>query len=207
MLLDLKKLKEKYNLNVKGVLHIGAHFGQEYLTYESIGVKNIIFFEPLPVTFNKLVENIDGRANCVNVALGNEIKDVEMFVETANQGQSSSVLEPALHTKQYPHIKFQEKVTVPMTTLDAYMKEGTGGDYNFINIDVQGYELEVFKGAKDTLNNIDYIMTEVNRDEVYKDCAKIEELDTYLGNYGFQRVETTWDGGTWGDAFYVKNNG
>ena len=80
-------------------------------------------------------------------------------------------------------------------------------DYNFINIDVQGYELEVFKGGKDTLNNIDYITTEVNRDEVYKDCAKIEELDTYLGDYGFQRVETTWDGGTWGDAFYIKNNG
>jgi hypothetical protein len=73
-----------------------------------------------------------------------------------------------------------------------------------INIDVQGYELEVFKGGKDFLNEVDYIITEVNRDEVYKGCAKIDELDSFLAPYGFNRVETTWDGGTWGDAFYIK---
>jgi hypothetical protein len=50
-------------------------------------------------------------------------------------------------------------------------------------------------------------MTEVNRDEVYRNCAKIEELDNFLSSYGFVRVETTWDGGTWGDAFYKKQNG
>jgi hypothetical protein len=76
--------------------------------------------------------------------------------------------------------------------------------YNFINVDVQGYELEVFKGGSEFLNSIDYIMTEVNRAELYKGCARIEELDTFLSEYGFERVETTWDGGTWGDAFYVK---
>jgi hypothetical protein len=47
-------------------------------------------------------------------------------------------------------------------------------------------------------------MTEVNRDEVYKGCPMVEELDDYLKEYGFERVETTWDGVTWGDAFYVK---
>jgi len=100
-----------------------------------------------------------------------------------------------------------------MTTLDEYIKDGANTldsffdketNYNFINIDVQGYELEVFKGGKKTLESIDYIMTEVNRDEVYKNCPRIEELDTYLSTYGFERVETTWDGGTWGDAFYIK---
>jgi hypothetical protein len=48
-------------------------------------------------------------------------------------------------------------------------------------------------------------MTEVNRAEVYKNCPMINEIDEFLNNYGFQRVETTWDGGTWGDAFYIKN--
>jgi hypothetical protein len=47
-------------------------------------------------------------------------------------------------------------------------------------------------------------MTEVNRAELYKGCARIEDLDMFLSQYGFERVETTWDGGTWGDAFYVK---
>ena len=205
MLLDLVKLSEKYDMKIDGVFHIGAHFGQENNVYNHIGIKNKIFFEPLPHTFDKLVKNINGDGICVNVALGNKNGVVEMFVESFNQGQSSSVLEPLLHTKQYPNIVFNEKKEVMMTTLDGYLKEGVNTtNYNFINIDVQGYELEVFKGGKKTLENIDYIMSEVNRDEVYKDCPMVEDLDEYLTIYCFKRVETTWDGGTWGDALYIK---
>ncbi len=205
MLLDLKKLKDKHDLNIKGVLHIGAHFGQEFSTYEDLQVENVMFFEPLPHTFERLKENIHGKnkkAILVNTALGNIIGEVEMNVESANEGQSSSILEPHIHLQQYPHIRFNNKVTVKITKLDIFIEEKD--KYNFINIDVQGYELEVFKGGAQFLNHIDYIMTEVNRDEVYKNCAKIEELDQFLSTYGFVRVETTWDGGTWGDAFYKK---
>jgi|TARA_R110000851_G_scaffold91075_2_gene198893 FkbM family methyltransferase len=213
MLLNLVKLKEKYDLRIEGVLHIGAHFGQENSVYNEIGVSKKIFFEPLPHTFDKLVENINGDGHCVNVALGNSVGVIEMFVESANEGQSSSILEPIKHKTQYPHIVFNDRVEVNMTTLDDYVKGHIGGldgflddktNYNFINIDVQGYELEVFKGGKKTLESIDYIMTEVNRDEVYKGCPMVEDLDEYLGTYNFKRVETTWDGGTWGDAFYIK---
>ena len=48
-------------------------------------------------------------------------------------------------------------------------------------------------------------MTEVNRAEVYENCGMINELDDYLNQYQFSRVETSWAGGTWGDAFYIKN--
>ena len=202
MLLDLEKLKEKYNLDIKGVLHIGAHFGQEYSTYEKMGIKNTMFFEPLPHTFQKLKDNIGGKTILINTALGNVIGEIEMNVETANQGQSSSILEPMIHLKQYPHITFNNKVTVPITKLDEFLEEKD--KFNMINIDVQGYELEVFKGGESFLHHIDYVMTEVNRDEVYKNCPRIEEIDSYLKFYGFKRVETTWDGGTWGDAFYIK---
>jgi FkbM family methyltransferase len=203
MLLDLVKLKEKYGLKIKGILHIGAHFGQEYSIYEELNIKDVMFFEPLPHTFETLKRNVGDRAVLVNTALGNTVGEIEMNVETVNQGQSSSILEPIIHLQQYPHIKFTDKVMVNITKLDTFIEDR--GKYNFINIDVQGYELEVFKGGSEYLNHIDYVMTEVNRDEVYKGCPRIEELDEYLGTYGFERVESTWDGGTWGDAFYIKN--
>lgn len=204
MLLDLVKLKEKYDLNIKGVLHVGAHFGQELITYEGLGIKNVMFFEPLPHTFERLKENTKNKeVILVNTALGNMTGEIEMNVETANEGQSSSILEPHIHLQQYPHIRFNNKINVKITKLDTFIEEKE--KYNFINVDVQGYELEVFKGASEFLKYIDYIMTEVNRDEVYRGCAKIDELDTFLSSYGFTRVETTWDGGTWGDAFYRKN--
>lgn len=202
MLLDLLKLKEKYNLNIIGVIHIGAHFGCELNSYKSVGIDNILFFEPLPDTFQILKSNIGNEAIAINVALGNFNGEVVMNVETANLGQSSSILEPLVHLRQYPHIKFDNKIKVAIAKLDDFIN--IKNNYNFINIDVQGYELEVLKGGKEFLGTIDYIMTEVNRDEVYLGCAKIDEIDDYLKHYGFSRVETTWDGGTWGDAFYIK---
>ena len=202
MLLNLDSLKEKYDLKIKGVLHIGAHIGQEFQTYERLGIKNVMFFEPIKNTFNRLKENVGDKAILINTALGNKEDEVEMFTETINEGQSSSVLEPDYHLVQHPSIQFDGKENVKMTKLDKFIEHKE--KFNFINIDVQGYELEVFKGGSEYLNTIDYVMTEVNRAELYKGCAKIEELDSYLGSYGFNRVETTWAGGTWGDAFYIK---
>ncbi len=202
MLLNLDNLKQKYKLNIKGVLHIGAHVGQEYVAYERLGIINVMFFEPVPSTFNKLKENVGNRAILVNTALGNMIGEIEMFIETVNSGQSNSILKPEHHLTQYPQIQFAEKQKVPITKLDTFIE--VREKFNFINIDVQGYELEVFKGGSDFLNTIDYVMAEVNRAELYSGCAKVEELDTFLGTYGFERVETTWAGGTWGDAFYIK---
>jgi FkbM family methyltransferase len=149
--------------------------------------------------------------NCKTQPVFNYEGKISMNVETANNGQSSSILKPALHLLQYPHIKFEDTVEVNITTLDNFMTSyysngfmGEAPKYNMINIDVQGYELEVFKGGAKTLENIDYIITEVNRDVVYHQCPFIDDLDLFLSKFGFKRVETDWAGNTWGDAFYIK---
>ena len=76
--------------------------------------------------------------------------------------------------------------------------------YNFISIDVQGYELEVFKGAQNSLRHIDYIVSEINKAELYENCAKVDELVEFLVPYGFELVEENWIGGTWGDGLFIK---
>ena len=69
MLLNLDSLKEKYDLKIKGVLHIGAHIGQEFQTYERLGIKNVMFFEPIKNTFNRLKENVGDKAILINTAI------------------------------------------------------------------------------------------------------------------------------------------
>ena len=200
--MNLKDLISRFNLSINGVIHIGAHVGGEYSIYKELQIKNMLFFEPLKHTFEKLKKNVGNEVVLHNIALGNKVGKGTMYVEYDNDSQSSSLLEPCLHTKQYPDIVFNDKIEVSIDKLDniKYTKQ----DYNFINIDVQGYELEVFKGATDSLKDIDYIMAEVNRDELYKKCVIVEELDTYLLQFGFKRVITDWAGGTWGDALYIK---
>jgi hypothetical protein len=53
---------------------------------------------------------------------------------------------------------------------------------------------------------MDYIIAEVNRDELYENCARVDEIDSFLSEYGFERKETNWEGQTWGDAFYIKTD-
>lgn len=203
MLLDLEKLTEKYSMDVRGVLHIGAHYGLENKVYEKLKYPNRMFFEPSKRAFEILKSNVKGHT-LHNVALGPDTGEMELYIETANQGQSSSLLKPLLHLQQYPSITFNSKEIVIVETLDRMVEFKQ--DYNFINMDVQGYELEVLKGARETLPNIDYLMCEVNNAELYEGCCLIEDLDEYLGQFGFSRVETSWEGVTWGDAFYIKQN-
>jgi len=71
------------------------------------------------------------------------------------------------------------------------------GDFNFMNIDLQGAELLALKGATEALTHVDAIYTEVNKIDVYVDCVKITELDSFLAD--FSRVETEWAGNAgWG---------
>ena len=199
MLINLKNLISEFNLKINGVLHIGAHHGEEYFHYLLAGITRHKFIEPLKSNFDILINNVP-KEDCINVALGAYSGEIEMFVETANKGQSSSILQPALHLIQYPHIKFEFKEKVKLETLDSF----NFNNYNFINMDVQGYELEVLKGSTKTLEDVDYIYCEVNRAEVYKDCARVEDLDEFLKSFRFERKLTSWDGHTWGDALYIK---
>lgn len=203
MIFDFNLLQNKYNLDIKGIIHIGGHHGQEYDLYKPLNVP-LLFFEPLSSNYNILKNKVKDDPNVLTFqcALGNENKLVTMNVEKVNQGQSSSILKPKKHLEQYPHILFDFKEEVNMFRLDDLDIDLP--KYNFINIDVQGYELEVFKGAFETLKHINYIISEINRDEVYENCPHVDELDEYLSKLNFKRVETNWAGDIWGDAFYIK---
>ena len=205
MLLNFDELYNKYNIKINGMIHIGSHYGQEYELYKKYNIKNMIFIEPLTDGFKGLKKNVGEHENVVLVkkALGNFEGEAEMNV--ASNGQSSSMLKPKVHLTQHPGITFTKTEIVDMTTLDNLMKTLQFKDYNFITIDVQGYELEVFKGGTETLNKIDYIMSEVNRDEMYEDCVLVDSLDDFLSKYKFRRVESFWpESWGWGDAFYIK---
>jgi len=204
MVVTLDKLKAKYDLQVRGILQIGAHYGGEYPCFVDCGVQHMIFFEPVKDNFNHLLSTIDGddRAVAYNIALGNTKTRMRMYVETHNKGMSCSLLAPGTHLRSYPRIRFNQREWVDVEMLDSIAYDHT--KFNMIVIDVQGYELEVFKGATEALKHIDYVYSEVNVDEVYKGCARVEQLDEFLKPYGFIRIMTDMCARTWGDALYIK---
>ncbi len=204
MLLDFEKLIKKYDMRISGVLHVGAHFGEEYLSYIDNGINRVVFIEPLKENFQVLEDRFGAIDSVVliNKGAGSEKKELNMY-RASNNLVSSSVLKPKRHLTQHPDVLFDDGQTViQIDRIDNMLEDIV--PYNFMNVDVQGYELEVFKGAGEFLDRVDYIMTEVNRDEVYEGCAQVGEIDEYLSRYKFKRVETSWDGDCWGDALYFK---
>ena len=160
MLLNLNDLVVKYNMNINGVIHVGAHFGEEHTTYKKLNVGKVVYFEPVKKTFDKLKESVTD-AELFNYALGYENKFIEMYVEEKDLFGCSSILQPS---SNYDNVSFSSNETVEMRTLDSFNFSG----YNFLNIDVQGYELEFLKVSSETLKNVDYIICEINKETPLK---------------------------------------
>jgi FkbM family methyltransferase len=202
MLISLAEILYNTGVTIKGVIHVGGHYGQEIDLYYQHNIKEAHFFEPQLKHFETL-KNKCHKFNykSYNVALGSAEQILDMNVEETNEGQSSSLLEPILHLKEYPHIIFNKKIQVPVKTLDSFNIRNC----NFLNVDVQGYELEVLKGAIKTLDCFDLIYLEVNRAELYKGCPLIEDLVLFLKNK-FVLQKVVWYEGyrDWGEAIFIK---
>lgn len=198
MYIKLRKYKNK--LNFKGVIHVGAHLAEEDGIYNSLGISSKIYIEPNKDLFKQLQMRIKD-AILINKAAGNTNASLEMLI-SSNNGMSSSLLEPDSHLQFYPHITFNKKQIVEVIKLDD-IKE-FNETYNFLVMDVQGYELSVLEGAKEKLQFIDYIVTEVNKGELYKNCTKIWDLESFLSPYGFKIEEVNWSPYDWGDALFIK---
>jgi FkbM family methyltransferase len=205
MLVDIKNIINTFNVPKHGVYHVGAHYGQEIEIYENLSLPNVVMFEPSKKNFEILQARVGSRAKLINLGLGSSEEEHELHVESNNQGMSNSILTPKMHKDQYPHIKFNDVEKISVTTLDKWIEVNDDTvKRNILVMDVQGYEFNVLLGATKTLEEIDLIVTEVNRAELYENCAFITEMDIFLRNFGFRRIVTNWEGRTWGDAIYIR---
>ena len=205
--LDLQKLCQQYSIAPRGVIHIGAHEGQEMQEYQVMGADKVLFVEANPSVFERLKLQIAGIPNVwvANCAISNQNGTVNLRVNSHDM--SSSILPLKLHKEIYPGMLEVNQVTVTSKTLDSLMQESplNSSEFNILVIDIQGAELLALEGARETLKYIDAISTEVNCEELYEGCALIDQVDDFLRGYGFQRVAVaTPSHPSWGDAFYVK---
>jgi len=205
VLIPIRSLKDKYHIQFDGVLHVGAHLGEEGPAYADVGVKNVWWIEGDSDTSAKLKSIAVGFGN-ENVVITDVVSDLAGQVLTfniASNGQSSSILEFGLHSHYHPEITYNNKKIVVSNTIDSICAE-FNVKADFLNLDLQGAELLALQGAKEYLAQCNYVYTEVNDREVYRNCALIGEVDSYLADFGFERVETEMTHAHWGDAFYIR---
>lgn len=76
-------------------------------------------------------------------------------------------------------------INLPMRTVDSLMKEKGISEVSLLKLDVQGYELEVLKGAIDTLSKIAVIFMEVSFLPYNKSAPLFREVVCFMADQGF----------------------
>jgi len=205
MLIDFRTLFPKYGIKPKGVLHIGANVGEEAPVYDELGIKNVIWVEANPYICEKLKQNIAPYGHkYYNFAATDEDGQVTLH-ESNNGSQSSSLLELGTHKFAHPEVHYIQDIPVLGCRMEHAFTGNEIEGIDFLNADIQGNELKALKGMGNLIDQFKWIYLEVNKEELYIGCALVQDLDKFLAEKGFKRVETRWCGNTgWGDALYIR---
>jgi FkbM family methyltransferase len=206
MLIDIHQVKCLLQKKITGILHVGAHECEEKHAYNT--VLNIEDSQIVWVDANDRLtqqNKLKGIPNCYTAVL-DETERTTTFNIT-NNGQSSSILDFGTHETNYEWCKVIEKKEVKTQTLTNFFLRNNldPKQYNFWNFDIQGVELQVFRGSEDLLQYADIIYTEVNTEEVYKQCGQLHEIDSLLEKHGLKRIALKMTSEGWGDAIYMRS--
>jgi FkbM family methyltransferase len=203
---------EKIEILIKdkrGVLHVGAHLGEERYWYKNNGFNKVLWFEPNVNCYNRLLENLKEFPEQTGYCVG--IHDIALQMPlhiSSNDGMSSSTLNLKLHKKYHPHVTYIGDQIINLIRMDEFLIQNKINidEFNMLNVDVQGTELNVIQSFGNLIDKLDYVLAEVNEAELYENCSMMSDIDRYLDAHGFVRIETYMTPCQWGDAFYLKRN-
>jgi len=203
MLISFRELTLLWRVKPNGVLHVGAHEAEESAEYTKNNWLPVIWVEAQPRLFQILSKKLDPLQNVVlNAAVWDESGLIRHLNVTTNS-QSTSLLELGTHSKDYPQITVSEVVEVSTSRLDDLIQKGEFP--NFINLDIQGVELQALRSLGSSISEIDVVYTEVNKQEVYIGCSDYSDLKKFLNTAGFEEAAIRWvPGKGWGDALFLR---
>ena len=176
------------------VIDIGANVGITTVTVaRKIGRRGKLYsFEPTPEYFNILKENISS----------NGLENVKVY-ELAVTDQVGRA--PFSQKELSSGIVFEEgakKFEVSTTSIDRFLSEEKIERIDLINMDCEGSELLVLKGAKETLRkNKVKIFCEIHHDFLKQLGQSVEELVQYLQGLEFQVQSVSLDDLMMGNNF------
>lgn len=147
-------------------------------------------FEPIPEVFATLQERLapyGGGVSLQRAALGAARGEGDFHVNRVPQASSFYENGGELDRRLYG-IDFTtaETIRVPIETLADYVRERGLPRVDLLKLDVQGYELEVLKGAEPVLDRIAYIYCEAQFRELYRGAPLVPEIFTWLHERGFE---------------------
>jgi FkbM family methyltransferase len=186
---SMQKAKKQGLLSGVGcVIDAGAHHGNCALALARIlpGAQ-IHCFEPVPETYEILSRRTAGFPTIVNhcAALGSCSQRAQLNVSKLDQ--ASSILEmDGNHTRLWPSSEVARKIDVPLITVDQFLGTREVKGMIFLKMDVQGYEMEILKGAASSLERVSIVRFEASFKRLYQNSPLFSDVCSYLEHRGFR---------------------
>jgi FkbM family methyltransferase len=163
----------------KVAIDVGAYSGEWTLSLRQLFPETrVLMVEPQPARRERLqaLTHVHDGVEFAPVLLGAAAAAGVAFYQAET---GSSVLRDCGNANA-------QSTAMEMTTLDA-VSGGTPFEHpDFLKLDVQGYELEVLKGAEQVLRSVEAVMMEVNLIAVYQGAPLIHEVIGYMAARGFR---------------------
>jgi FkbM family methyltransferase len=204
VLISPRLLSSVWGVAPASVLHVGGHEAEEDSSYRRYKWGSVVWVEALPdkaLLLEERMKGLEDRA-VINAVAWSKSGEMLSF-NVADNGMSSSVFAFGTHSSHHPSVAMTSVLELEGRRLDDCLGEGYVCE--LVNLDVQGAELHALMGLQRTLRNARWIYTEVNTEEVYDGCALLGEIDLWLFERGFERVDLQMTRAGWGDALYIRS--
>jgi len=169
------------------ILEIGANDGTHTAWFKSIfpGAE-IHCFEPCATAQDRFLARTQTLSNVfLHRCAVAKLKGLVQFHPSvsrldkngaASWDASGSLREPSGHLNVHPEIQFADPIEIMATRLDDWLLERNPDRIDFIWMDVQGAELDVFAGASESLKRTSLLYTEYSVQELYQGQPSLRQL-------------------------------
>jgi FkbM family methyltransferase len=172
------------------IVDVGANTGQFATTARRLfPEKEIVSLEPIPACYEYCRRRFasDRNFSIENLAASDTTGSVEFSV-SADSGASSVLPMSDLQKSIFPASSKVTKIQVRTKLLDQILAAKIKGRRIFLKIDVQGFELAVLRGARETLVGTQVVLVESSFESFYEGQALFEDVYAHLVSAGFRFV-------------------
>jgi FkbM family methyltransferase len=204
-----------------GVIHAGAHTGEEVPAYFESGFQRILLIEANPECCLKLQQRFgeDCRIQIFNCALSDRTGKITLHIHTSASGSTepASVLPMKQFSRIVKTLSTPRSIEVEGCTLDDLLavNEIEPGEFSLLNLDIQGAELHALRGSTKTLMELRAVVSEVNLIEMYAGCALERDIAEFLEARAFVKDSSLYHSlydevstfPAWGECLFLRPQG
>ena len=186
-IINKNKIDCKFKILEIGALQIENSKPRFYKLLEYFPLSEIIGFEIEKDACDEMNSKAAKGIKYYPHALGEKNERRKLYI--TEHPMCTSLYKPIeILPKLYQNLQFmnlKKETEIETITLDTFAEQYSIEDVDFIKIDVQGAELDIFKGGKKLLKNVLKIVCEVEFIPLYQDQPLFADVTKYLNQNDF----------------------